>query len=347
MEPRTDWQEAIAPDEAERFERLAERLRDLQRARGRKRPPVGRGLHTKANVGLEAEFRVLPDLPATVRAGVFARPAAYRAYVRFSNGMGVRQADARPDVRGVAVKVVGVGGRKLLPGLEDAKTQDFLLIRTPATPFRDAEEFLWFVFAARSPLTLPARAALRFGPLRTAAIVAAIARGLTRPLVPLAGARSFSAAAIRCGAYAARYQLVPREPATRVPGGRRGGDFLRAELAERLAAGPVTYDFRLQLYADARRTPIEDASRAWSERDAPPIAVAELTLPRQELESPRGRAVEAFVERLSFDPWHATADLRPLGNLMRARRHAYRLSTLERGAAGEPDGGERFDAGDR
>jgi len=28
---------------------------------------------------------------------------------------------------------------------------------------------------------------------------------------------------------------------------------------------------------------------------------------------------------------------------MRARNHAYRLSTIERGAAPEPDGSERFD----
>ncbi|MEA2750953.1 MAG: hypothetical protein QOI41_5096, partial [Myxococcales bacterium] len=48
-------------------------------------------------------------------------------------------------------------------------------------------------------------------------------------------------------------------------------------------------------------------------------------------------------EKLSFDPWHAPVEFRPLGELMRARNAAYRLSTIERKAAGEPDGTETFD----
>ena len=114
MEPRTDWQETIPADEAERFARYAEELRELQRARARRRPyrPVDRGLHAKANAGLEAELRVLGDLPPAARAGVFAGPKTYRAYVRFSNGIGARQSDAKPDVRGIAIKVVGVSGKK-------------------------------------------------------------------------------------------------------------------------------------------------------------------------------------------------------------------------------------------
>ncbi len=343
MEPRTDWQETVAPDEGERFERYAEQLRELQRGRARRRPPATRGLHAKANAGVEAEFRVLADLPAPARAGVFARPQTYRAYVRFSNGMGHAQSDARPDVRGVAIKVVGVAGKKLIPGLEDARTQDFLLIRTPSIPFADADAFVWFVLAARSPALLPARALVRLGPLGAARLVATLARNVTQPVLPLAGASYFSAASIQCGRYAARYSLAPREPAPRAPSGRQGGDFLGNELAERLAGGPVVYDFRLQFYADPRRTPIEDHTREWSAEDAPWVTVAELTLPRQDLAAPRGRRVAEFVETLSFDPWHASVDLRPLGNIMRARNHAYRLSTGERRAAAEPNGRERFD----
>ena len=68
-----------------------------------------------------------------------------------------------------------------------------------------------------------------------------------------------------------------------------------------------------------------------------------LTIPRQDLRLPRNRRVADFVETLSFDPWHAPEEFRPLGNMMRARNVAYRLSTQERGVAPEPDGTERFD----
>src|SRR4051812_25039294 len=122
--PATDWAEQIAPDEAERFERHAELLAAMQKKRAK--PKLHRALHAKANLGLEAQFEVLPDLPAEARIGMFAEPKSYTAFVRYSNGAGRHQADAKPDVRGIAIKVLGVAGKKVIPGLEDATTQDFL-----------------------------------------------------------------------------------------------------------------------------------------------------------------------------------------------------------------------------
>ncbi len=43
------------------------------------------------------------------------------------------------------------------------------------------------------------------------------------------------------------------------------------------------------------------------------------------------------MEKLSFDPWHALEELRPLGAMMRARAPAYRESVIARGAAPEPE----------
>jgi hypothetical protein len=99
---------------------------------------------------------------------------------------------------------------------------------------------------------------------------------------------------------------------------------------------------RVQFYVDEAATPIEDASVEWKEKDAPFVTVARLTLPKQDLDGAHGRKVADFVEGLSFDPWHALEAHRPLGNVMRARNPAYRLSTKERGAVGEPDGTEPF-----
>ena len=342
MTPSTDWQESIAPGEAERLERLAEQLRDLQRRRARG-GQAARALHAKGQAGLEAEFTVLPDLPDPARQGLFAKPATYKAYVRFSNGVGLRQSDRKPDVRGIAIKLVGVEGKKVIPGMEDAPSQDFLAILQRATPFRDAEEFVWFVLAAEHPALLLPRMIARFGPGRTLGLLRRLPEGLGKPIVSLAANRYFSALPIRFGPYAVRYALDPR---ARVESGARRGlsaDYLGEELAERLEAGPVSWDFRVQFFVDEERTPIEDASRDWSETDAPFHTVGRLTLPLQAVESERGRKVAQFVERLSFDPWHALVEHRPLGNMMRARNVAYRLSTQERGAAPEPDGGEKFD----
>lgn len=40
---------------------------------------------------------------------------------------------------------------------------------------------------------------------------------------------------------------------------------------------------------------------------------------------------------MSFDPWHALVEHRPLGSIMRARNAAYRVSTAARKATSELD----------
>jgi Catalase len=341
MTPATDWKETVPAGEPERLERLAEQLRDLQRARAAG-GSASRALHAKG-AGAHAEFVVLPDLPEHARVGLFAAPATYRAYVRFSNGSPDRQHDRKGDVRGLAIKLLGVPGKKLIPGLEDATTQDFLLIQSASTPFRNADDFVWFVRAAARPALLLPRAIGHFGPIGAIRLIRKLMKSVSRPVVSVATSRYFSALPIKLGPYAVHYGLEPQARAE--PGQAVGttSEYLTEELATRLAAGPISYDFRVQFYRDEATTPIEDGSHEWLETDAPFVTLARLTLPRQELNAPAGKRLAELVERLSFDPWHASEDFRPLGNMMRARNAAYRLSTKERGAAPEPDGSERFD----
>lgn len=340
MMPATDWKETIAPGEEAQLLEFAERLRAIQRnvtavAAGT-RP--ARALHAKGQAGVDAEFEVLPDLPEAARQGLFAVPAKYAAYVRFSNGGPVRGPDSKPDVRGVAIKVLGVEGRKIIPGLEGARTQDFLLIGTPSTPFRDAYEFVSVVTAAVQPLTLLPKVIARLGVGRALGLLPKLVKQLGGPIASLATKSYFSAVAIQYGPYAVHYALAPHaKPDGATPG--KSPDSLGEDLARRLRQGPVVYDFRVQFYVDETRTPIEDASVEWRVEDAPFVTVARLTLLSQDPESERGRHLARDIENLSFDPWHALEAHRPLGNIMRARNVAYRLSTKERNAAPEPDQG--------
>ena len=328
--PATDWKEDIAADETERFTRHAEFFGELQRARGGK-GTVHRALHAKSNVGVEAVFEVLPGLPDEARIGLFAEPATYPAFVRFSNGAARHQPDVKPDVRGIAVKLLNVGGRKLIPGLEDATTQDFLAIRTPTVPMRTADEFVMIVKAAQSPALLPFKLIGGLGVRRGFSLVKALVSGLKLPMTTLATTSYYGALPIKYGPYAVHFGFFPPEPA--VPS--RGDDpmYIGNELAARLRESAVTYEMRVQFYEDATKTPIEDPTVEWT---TPWVTIAKLTLPKQDPDSPRGKKIGALVEQMSFDPWHAREDLRPLGNLMRARNHAYRISTKGRGAIAEP-----------
>jgi hypothetical protein len=337
--PGTDWQEVIPADEAARFARYAEQLAALQRkhARGGK---LQRALHTKANVSARAEFEVLSDLPEHARQGLFAQPAKYDAYVRYSNGQGVAHGDRTPDVRGIGIKLVGVAGKKLTLGMQDERTQDFLLIKTKSAPFRNADEFVAFVLAGENQALFLPRAFMTLGVRRTFAILRGMLPSLMAPVASLATTHYYTPLPSRLGPYAVHHSLTP--DAKNEPGAKPGAarEYLGEEMASRLRNGPVSYDFQLQFYLDADRTPIEDSSVEWQEAQSPWITVARLRLPQQDVSTEQGRRLATYVETLSFDPFHAREDMKPLGNMMRARNYAYRSSTQGRAAAGEPDGSE-------
>lgn len=338
--PSTDWQEDVAADEDERFERHAETLREVQCRQSKKHGP-GRALHRKSHAGAEAELEVLPDLPAEVGAGLFAHPGRYRAYVRFSNGRQMHGPDLAPDLRGFAVKVLGVEGRKLIPGLEDATTQDFLSINVASQPFRDTDEFMRFATAVDNQLLALPRLIAAFGPVKTLRLLGEL-RSMAGP-PSVATIPFFSAVPVQWGDFAGKYAFFP-QGLDGAPGRRgRGAGYLADDLVGRLAAGPLRYEMKVQLFRDEERTPIEDASVEWKEDAAPFTTIATLVVPSQDVLGERGRKLAEFVEQLSFDPWHALEAHRPLGDIMRARNHAYRLSTQDRKAAPEPDGSEPFD----
>jgi hypothetical protein len=333
---KTDWKEDVADDEATRFERYATQLAGLQKRMGRD-GKLGRALHAKGNLGAEGELEVI-EAPEAARIGMFATPRKYSALVRFSNGAPAHQSDRTPDVRGLAVKVFGVEGKKVIPGMEDATTQDFLAIRTSVLPIKSAEEFMTLVRVARPQALLPIRLCAALGVRRGVRIIRSALTGLRAPQGPLSSTSYFSALPIAYGPYAAQFAFVAQESAAATK--LASADELGDALAARLRTAPVVYDFKVRFYVDSATTPIEDASVEWA---APWVTVARLTLPVQDPDSPRGKKVRDVVEHLSFDPWHARDDLRPLGNIMRARNVAYRASTQARNAATEPRELPRFD----
>jgi hypothetical protein len=163
---------------------------------------------------------------------------------------------------------------------------------------------------------------------------------LKTPIDSLGSKTFFSALPIRWGETAAKYSFAPRsvpEPEKRIDD--RSPNRLGLDLAARLARGAIEYDVRAQAFVDEEKTPIEDPTREW---DSPWVIVGKLTIPEQDPASERGKKLHAFVDTLSFDPWHAPEEFRPLGAMMRARAIAYRESVMERGAAAEPDGSESW-----
>lgn len=323
--PSTGWRERVGDDEARRHEEYARLFERLQQAKSR-RFGNGRALHRKQVLALRARLEVPAGLPAHARHGLFAAPGAHDAWIRLSNGGTDRAPDRRPDVRGFAIKVLGVDG----PGaLDGARTdcQDFLLINHEAFAFPDSRDFVGLVSAAAGgPLALIGWLARRYGPIGALGRVAHLRRVFGRPFAGFAASAFHSAAPIACGPYAARVRLVPAPangPAS------RGADW-KADVAGRLAKAPLQYELQLQFFVDEAATPIEDASVNWPQDVAPYVTVGRLTIAAAADDPEFERRIEDAV----FDPWRALAQHRPLGEVMRARRAVYYASQRTRGAAG-------------
>ena len=98
------------------------------------RRPALRDAHAKDNGCVRATFCVDRDLKNDLQIGVFKYPGReYQAWIRFSNGNSERKSSRFPDARGMAIKLMGVEGPKLLDCVEGEEkyTQDFILISSP------------------------------------------------------------------------------------------------------------------------------------------------------------------------------------------------------------------------
>ena len=90
--------------------------------------------------------------------------------------------------------------------------------------------------------------------------------------------------------------------------------------------------------------PVEDPTIVWDEIKAPFIEVATIRIPKQQFNS---EAQQTFCENLSYTPWHALADHRPVGGINRVRKAVYeRISLLRhqlnKAPRVEPTGNEAF-----
>jgi hypothetical protein len=115
-------------------------------------------------------------------------------------------------------------------------------------------------------------------------------------------------------------------------------------MAAGLATSAVEFDLMLQLQTDPKRMPLENAGMEWPESLSPFVPVAKIRIPAQVFTSPEQAK---FARELSYNPWHALPEHRPLGNQNRARLLIYsslsRLrQSMNREPHVEPDGSERF-----
>lgn len=306
--------ETVPPGEAEDIKDVMRILRAMML---RDYPPANRPMlrnqHPKSHGCVRAQFTIEEYVPEAFRYGLFAQAGArFPAWVRYSSSAGKMGTDVGKDAHGMAVKVLGV------PAGEGLATQDFLMIDSPAFFIANCADYLEFTRAYVSQ-TLPFFF-VNLDPFklrwREAWNMWRVGCELGNPLAT----HYWSQTAYALGeAQAVKYAAVSRTPGE-APANRTDPNFRREVMQRQLSKTEAVFDFKVQLRTDPEQMSVEDATVPWDEAKAPYVKVATITIPRQEFDNP---AQDQFAENLSFNPWHALPEHRPLGCLNRMRRAVY------------------------
>jgi hypothetical protein len=325
-----DLGEALHENEIEIAQQIAESIATTVGKRyAEQGPPARRDAHPKAHGCVSAEFRVEDVLPPHLAQGVFVPGKRYPAWIRFSNAdADAHRADAKGDVRGMAIKLLDVPGEKILEDDRLAPTQDFMMINDPVFLTDHAEHYLKLVERINSSNPLvKLSAGLALGLKGAERALAAQSSRIANPLAtrywspvpyrlgdpPYKQAIKFSAAP--CNAIETE---LPHDP---------DPNFLRKAMIDQLQEGDAKFDFLVQPRTSDAMS-VEDSHDEWKEAEAPFHKVATITIPKQAFATPER---DALAENLSFNPWHALPQHRPLGSVNRIRRVVYKtISSLRR-----------------
>ena len=298
---------------------------------------VLRDAHAKAHGCVKAEVTVAPQLPSNLSYGVFSQSGkTWQAWMRLSNGNAYPQFDRERDARGMGLKLLEVPGDKLFGA---AREQDFVMFNHPSFFVRDVAEYRQNFAAQANGAKI-----LAFFPgwdprhWEVRHLLIALQTLSPAPETPLATSYN-SIAPFTLGPHASKYRVIPTPencPSYAPhPQNHALPNFLRNALYQQLSLDRVDACFALQvqLQDPTQYMPIEDPSVEWDEALAPFITVANIRVPAQDFDS---REQNLFCDNLSFNPWQALPEHRPLGGINRLRKNVYEAVSVYRHARNQP-----------
>jgi hypothetical protein len=296
-----------------------------------------RSVHAKSHGLLHGKLTVRDGLPANLAQGLFANPGTYPVVMRLSTTPGDILDDSVSTPRGLAIKIIGVEGPRVV-GSETDTTQDLVLINGPAFNAPNAGAFLKSL-KILEPTTDKSEhlKKLTSTVARGAEAVIEAVGGKSSTLISLGGQPEthilgetfYSQTPFLYGPYIAKFAVVPTSPdlleLVKKPLTNNGErNMLRNIVMDYFLKYSATWEVRVQLCTDLEKMPIEDPSIVWDEAASPYITVATITAASQDPWTVE--KIDAIDKGLSFTPWHALAAHRPLGSVNRARKSAYASS---------------------
>lgn len=332
-------EEQIPADEAALTQGIIEdAIRVVEQHRDNTR--VLRDAHAKAHGCMKAEVTVSADIDSSLQRGVLSEPGkTWQAWMRLSNGNAYPQFDRARDARGMAIKLLDVPGEKLSKSPQHASEQDFVMFNHPAFFVRDVAEYK-SNFAAQAD----GKKAMAFFPSWNPStweirhLIIALKTLSPAPETPVATTYN-SIAPFKLGEHNIKYRVIPQPeacPEYQLPEQNQDlPNFLRNALYQQLSLDRVPACFALQVQRQNAEyyMPIEDPSVEWSETISPFETVATIKVPAQDFDS---REQNLFCDNLSFNPWHALPEHRPIGGINRLRKAVYEAVSIYRLERNQP-----------
>ena len=275
-----------------------------------------RAFHAKT-IGLaEATFKVegsVDDtLPAHLQVGIFATPGKkYQAWVRFTNGSGSLNSDAKKDARGMAIKIINDQ-----PDQVSWKEHDIIMFNVPIfIPAKAA----WQLMGVKSVLGSFFQFVI-FGTLL-------VLRFFPKSIWFLKNVRIrtpnvleecyFSATPFSYGTKAIKWHARPLKLISDTMPEHPSENFLRERLANDLIYKKVSFALYVQFQENERSEPIEDTGVEWKTQFQ---KVATITLIPQDILTDE-RTHKDFVT--SYSPGCTHPDHKPLGEINQLRQRVY------------------------
>lgn len=272
--------------------------------------PVRRPVFLRLNGVAHGRFEVLDNIPQALRVGLFAKAGTYPAWVRYSCDVPDEVPDFEATV-GVGIKLFDVPGLKALSPDEHAPTMDFLLQNHPVFFVKTARDMCdafqdFDAWTQSHPDT------------------AQVLRDMAKAVPSVLDTPLWSVVPYRLGGGGyCKYKIVPQHPPATVAPDFADHGYLRKEMRQRMAAGQACFHFMVQRWTGPGPAPVDDAMALWDEKTMPPVHVATLTLPLQDIDA---RSQTEYGETLAFNPWRTLEAHEPVGSIAQARKVVYQSS---------------------
>jgi len=341
----------------------------FQRMDGRPVGDIRRAAHARHYGCLEAEFEVLANtIPPPLTKGIFKNEGKiFPAWVRFSPGTGSTRksdkVDEDPDLRGLAVKVLGVSGPSSQDKSKFTDVQDFLFTNRPVPFIANAEEQMHLFKSSSSPRLWGKISFIRHHPFRIGHISEDTGRQVQSlwdetywsrlPFLMDDAAKDLDdegkndellVNAVKfviypCDQKAGNAPLLSDEDFA-----AKGRTYLAEDFLKRAREKDQCFEIGAQMRnrLNLAETPIEDPMTEWKTSVRP---LARVHIPANQTEHldaalkaqekyASNEKVNDYCEQLAFSPWNGLRAHTPLGSANRARLQVMRDSQAHRSKLG-------------